>query len=480
MNLSARIFVVYLLFVALCSYFVLRIVMEEIRPGVRQSTEETLVDTANLLAEFLREPLLENQLQSPRIRNVLLAYGNRQPNASIWGVNKRTVNHRIYVTDDRGIVLLDSSDVAVGQDYSRWNDVYLTLQGKYGARSTVENSSSEDKSKESSSVMYVAAPITDNGKVIGVVSVSKPNSSVQPYIDRTQSRLGLLAMGVVIIGLISGAAFSWWLSRELRRLREYALTVSEGRRATLKPSRVRSDELAQLADALQSMRQQLDGKAYIEDYVQTLTHELKSPLAGIRAASELLQSPMDETQRRKFLANIDSESLRLQQLIERLLNLALVEQRQNLQSPQALSLKPLIDALLDTREARILRKGIQIKSQLNETAKIIGETFLVEQAILNLLDNALDFAPDHSEIQLQTIRQTEGWTIAISNQGDAIPDYAMPRLTERFFSLPRPDSGRKSTGLGLSFVQEVMNLHQGELRLQNVPGGVRAELHFPL
>lgn len=50
--------------------------------------------------------------------------------------------------------------------------------------------------------MYVAAPITDNGKVIGVVSVSKPNSSIQPYIDRTQSRLGLLAMGVVIIGLI--------------------------------------------------------------------------------------------------------------------------------------------------------------------------------------------------------------------------------------------------------------------------------------
>lgn len=228
------------------------------------------------------------------------------------------------------------------------------------------------------------------------------------------------------------------------------------------------------------MRQQLDGKAYIEGYVQTLTHELKSPLAGIRAASELLQSPMDETQRRKFLANIDSESLRLQQLIERLLNLALVEQRQSLQSPQELSLKPLIDALLNTREARILRKGIHIKSQLNETAKIIGETFLVEQAILNLLDNALDFAPDHSEIQLETIRQTEGWTIAISNQGDAIPDYAMPRLTERFFSLPRPDSGRKSTGLGLSFVQEVMDLHQGEFRLQNIPDGVRAELHFPL
>src|SRR5690606_11320362 len=116
--------------------------------------------------------------------------------------------------------------------------------------------------------------------------------SLEPYIERTQDRLGWLGAGLVLMGLISGAAFSWWLSRELRRLREYALTVSEGRRAVIKPGLIRSGELAQLAQALESMSNQLDGKAYIEQYVQTLTHELKSPLAGIRAASELLQSPM--------------------------------------------------------------------------------------------------------------------------------------------------------------------------------------------
>lgn len=474
MSLSARIFIVYLLFVALCSYFILRTVMDEIRPGVRQSTEETLVDTANLLAEFLREPLLDNELQSPRIREILSAYGYRQPNAIIWGVNKQQVNHRIYVTNDRGIVLLDSSGIAVGQDYSRWNDVYLTLQGKYGARST-----SEIQGDETSSVMYVAAPITDNGKIIGVVSVAKPNSSLQPYIERTQDRLGWLGAGLVLMGLISGAAFSWWLSRELRRLREYALTVSEGRRAVIKPGLIRSGELAQLAQALESMRNQLDGKAYIEQYVQTLTHELKSPLAGIRAASELLQSPMAEAQRQKFLANIESESLRLEQLIERLLNLALVEQRQSLHTPQKIRLKALIEALLDTRTAPILRKQLKLEYALDDQAEIFGEKFLVEQALLNLLDNALDFSRDQGEIRLETIACNKGWIIAVSNQGEAIPDYAMGRLTERFFSLPRPSSGRKSTGLGLSFVQEVVNLHQGQLQMKNIEGGVRAELYFP-
>lgn len=474
MSLSARIFVAYLLFVAFCSYFVLRTVMDEIRPGVRQSTEETLVDTANLLAEFLREPLMENQLQSPRIREILKAYGQRQPNANIWGVNKLQVNHRIYVTDNKGIVVLDSSDIAVGQDYSRWNDVHLTLQGKYGARSTLET-----VGDESSSIMYVAAPIIHAGQIIGVVSVAKPNRSLQPYIDRTQRRLGFLGAGLILLGLISGAIFSWWFSRELRRLREYAFNVSQGQRAILTPGLIHSGELGQLAKALESMRNQLDGKAYIEQYVQTLTHELKSPLAGIRAASELLQSPMSEAQQQKFLANIESESLRLQQLIERLLNLALVEQQQSLQAPQKMLLKPLIESLLHTRSARVIKQNIQLQLMLDENAEIYGEKFLIEQALLNLLDNALDFTPAGGTIRVTTLLTDKAWTITVTNQGEPVPDFAIPRLTERFFSLPRPDTGRKSTGLGLSFVQEVMNLHQGELQLQNTQDGVNASLRFP-
>jgi len=474
MTLSARIFIVYILFVAACSYFVLRTVMEEIRPGVRQSTEETLVDTANLLAEFLREPLLHHQLQSDAIQKVLTAYGQRQPNARIWGVSKQDVSHRIYVTDSRGIVLLDSKHLAVGQDYSRWNDVYLTLQGKYGARS-----SQEIDGDESSSVMYVAAPIKHEGEIIGVVSVSKPNRTLQPYIDRTQRRLGWLGVGLIVVGLISGALFSWWLSRELRRLREYALAVSQGQRAQLPHSLINSRELGQLAQALESMRIELDGKAYVEHYVQTLTHELKSPLAGIRAAAELLQSPMGDARRQQFIHTIDRESLRLQRLIERLLNLAMVEQQQALHDPKPLAVKALIEELLASRAASIALQQIQVDLLGDEDTVIVGEQFLMHQALLNLLDNALDFTPPGACIRWQLSQQQGAQVIAICNEGEPIPEFALARVTERFFSLPRPSSGKKSTGLGLSFVQEVMKLHGGQLLVENLPDGVRVSLKFP-
>lgn len=472
MTLGLRIFLVYLLFISFTGYFVLSTVMKEIRPGVRQSTEETLVDTANLLAEILRDDFKAGTLSENRWPQLLRAYGERQPAATIWGLPKNQVNHRIYVTDARGIVVLDSSGLAVGQDYSRWNDVYLTLRGQYGARSS--RAVADDPN---SSVMHVGAPIRDNGQIIGVVTVAKPNSSLQPYVDRTERRLLWYGAGLIAMGLLFGALLSWWLSAALRRMTGYALAVSEGRRAEL--PHYRGGEMEQLATAVERMRTQLEGKAYVERYVHTLTHELKSPLAAIRGAAELLQEDMPQAQRQRFVGNIDSESARMQQLIERLLNLAQVEQRQGLEERVKVPLAPLVQDLLDSQHGRIEGKQLQVEQQVPADLAWSGEPFLLRQALGNLLANALDFSPAQGVLRFAARHTEEGVELVLFNQGEPIPDYALPRLCERFYSLPRPDSGRKSTGLGLNFVDEVVQLHGGLLRIDNVPGGVQVTLRLP-
>ncbi|WP_248795280.1 two-component system sensor histidine kinase CreC [Pseudomonas sp. MWU13-2105] len=472
MPLGIRIFLVYFLFVGLTGYFVLNTVMKEIRPGVRQSTEETLVDTANLLAEILHDDVKNGTLSQSRLPQALKAYGQRKPAATIWGLEKNQVNHRIYVTDAHGMVLLDSAEQAVGQDYSNWNDVYLTLRGEYGARSTRTVDGDPN-----SSVMHVGAPITDNGQIIGVVTVAKPNSSLQPYVDRTEHRLLLYGAGLIGLGLLFGALLSWWLSAALRRLTAYAQAVSEGHKAEL--PRYRGGEMAQLANAVEHMRTQLEGKAYVERYVHTLTHELKSPLAAIRGAAELLQGEMPEAQRERFVSNIDSESARMQQLIERLLNLALVEQRQALEEQVEVPLAKLVDEVLQAQAARIERGHLQVEQSIAPDLTLFGEPFLLRQAIGNLLDNALDFTPPQGLVRFKAERLGRELCLTLFNQAEAIPEYALPRLSERFYSLPRPGSGRKSTGLGLNFVEEVMKLHGGELHIGNVLGGVEVSLSFP-
>lgn len=472
MPLGVRIFLVYFLFVGLAGWFVLSTVMDEIRPGVRQSTEETLVDTANLLAEILRDEVKAGSLQQSRLPALLQAYGQRQPKAQIWGVEKTQVNHRIYVTDAKGRVLLDSTGAAVGQDYSRWNDVLLTLRGEYGARSTKEDPNDPD-----SSVMYVAAPIRDGAQIIGVVSVAKPNRTLQPYIERSERRLAWLGGGLIVLGLLIGALLSWWLSAALRKLTRYAQMVSAGQRAEL-PS-VRGGELAQLAEAIERMRTELEGKAYVERYVHTLTHELKSPLAAIRGAAELLDSEMPTAQRQRFVANIEQESARMQQLIERLLHLAQVEQRQGLEEQVAVPLRALVESLLQAQMARIEAAGLQIENHIGAELSARGEAFLLRQALANLLDNALDFTPSGGLIRFSAVAGAGQIELRVFNQGEAIPDYALARVCERFYSLPRPVSGRKSTGLGLNFVEEVMQLHGGTLHIGNVEGGVEVILRLP-
>ncbi len=130
-NTSFKIFSGYFLLVGLAAWFVLNVFVDEVKPGVRQAMEDALVDTANVLAELARKDVEADNLTSGDFAKALNAYQNRNNNASIWGIKKQSADYRVYVTDKKGIVIFDSAGLALGQDYSQWNDVHLTLQGKY-------------------------------------------------------------------------------------------------------------------------------------------------------------------------------------------------------------------------------------------------------------------------------------------------------------------------------------------------------------
>jgi two-component system sensor histidine kinase CreC len=366
----------------------------------------------------------------------------------------------------------------VGEDYSQWNDVLLTLLGRYGART-----SQAVPGDELSSVMHVAAPVRDGDRIIGVVTVAKPNASVQPFIARAERELVKLAIIGMLAGVLFGGLLSWWLSHSIRRLTRFADAVTAGQRPAV-PA-LPGQELAQLATALDTMRTRLEGKDYVERYVQTLTHELKSPLAAIQGAAELLRRDMAPEQRVRFLDNIDVEAARLQSLSERLLLLAQVEQRRGLEDATRIELRALVDELLGECAPRLELAQVSASNAVPADRAIRGERFLLRQALLNLIDNAIAFTPAGRVLEVgATVAQlAEGrpaLAVSVRNEGEAIPDYALSRVTERFYSLARPGSGRKSTGLGLNFAHEVAQLHGGEFRIDNEPGGVRATLVLPL
>lgn len=474
MRVSLQIAIGYFLTVGLAAYFVLNVFSEQVKPGVREAMEDTLVDTANLLAELAAKDMKAGHIAEGDLAHALRSYGSRAVDAPIWGIHKLSLDYRIYVTDAQGIVVYSTEPEQIGRDFSRWRDVYLTLHGQYGARTTRD--SPEDAN---SSVMHVAAPVQDGQRIIGVLTVSKPNSTVQPFIERSQAAIrerGALLLGVTaLIGIL----FTWHLTRAIKRLRRYAQTVAEGHKAT-RPA-TRAVELDDLGRALEAMREKLEGKNYIERYVYSLTHELKSPLAAIRGAVELLgENSMPEKERHLFLANIQEQSERLREIADKMLQLVRLEQQQALESPAPVELCGLVRQVTAGMHARFQADGLVISIMCDEPVFVIGEIFLLRQALENLLDNAIQFSPSNGRIDVETTHENGRIRLEIRDQGPGVPSYALERVFERFFSLPRPATQRKSTGLGLAMAREVAELHGGSVGLGNLPQcGARAWLELP-
>ncbi len=134
MRIGMRLLLGYFLLVAVAAWFVLAIFVKEVKPGVRRATEGTLIDTATLLAELARPDLLSGDPTHGQLAQAFNQLQHRPFRANIGGINKVRNEYHVYMTDAQGKVLFDSANKAVGQDYSRWNDVWLTLRGQYGAR----------------------------------------------------------------------------------------------------------------------------------------------------------------------------------------------------------------------------------------------------------------------------------------------------------------------------------------------------------
>lgn len=474
MRLGLRLFLGFFLIVGLAAFFVMRVFVNEVKPGVRQAMESTLVDAANVLAVMAADDMKAGRIADGEFARRLAEAGRRDLKAQVWRFPKRHLDYRVTVTDARGIVVYDSHGRDIGRDNSRWNDVYLTLRGEYGARSSPEVPGDDTRT-----VMHVAAPIRDGGRLIGVLTVAQPNHTLEPFIRASQR--SIVQRGAWLIGLsaLIGAVITWWLMRGINRLNRYAQAVSAGE--PVPPPPPRRDEIGDLGRALEAMRRKLEGKAYVEQYVQSLTHEMKSPLAAIRGAAELLQEPLPEEERQRFAHNIRAQEQRLTETIDKLLALAEVEQHGWLQKRERIDVGALVAQAAQGLEGKLASRRLRLRvAPPAQALAVEGDAFLLRQALSNVLDNAIAFSPEGSALSLSADSADGQVCLAVRDHGPGVPDYAAERVFERFYSLARPDTGLRSSGLGLPFVREVMRLHGGEAILRNhAQGGAEAVLSLP-
>jgi len=447
--------------------------LQDIDPRYRESAEESLVETAHLMAATIEVASRDGVLHTDALQPVFQSLYARRFSADIFGFEKTRVELRAVVVDRAGRVVFDSRERSVGEDFSRWNDVRRALAGLYGARTTPDV-----EGQPQTSVMYVAAPIRVGNEIAGAVSVGKPVQSFGQFVDAARRKTLLVGATSVVAVLLLAVIVAVWLVRPLGLVSDYVRYVRSQRSFSL--PRLGRRALGALGAAYEEMRDALAGRTYVADYVQTLTHEVKGPLSAIRGAAELLQEPMPDADRARFVANIARETQRIQELVDRMMELTALESRRHLDAPAPVALRPLVDELAASAQAAGAARGVRVEVAAGDDATVEGDAFLLRRAIANLLDNALDFSPASSVVTVSVIPRRRTVDITVRDRGPGIPDYAEDKVFEKFYSLARPHSKKKSTGLGLAFVKEIAGLHHGRATLANdSEGGAVATLSLP-
>ena len=223
-----------------------------------------------------------------------------------------------------------------------------------------------------------------------------------------------------------------------------------------------------------------------KDFVANVSHEIKTPLTAIKGFVETLQQSLDndKADNLKFLGIIDKHVNRLNAIVEDLLALARIEQidEKATVALEKRNLKGLVENAISVVQHRADMKKIAFEVRIDEDPHIKVDATLFEQALVNLLDNAVAYSPENEKVIVTVGKEEDALVISIVDQGIGISQQHLPRLFERFYRVDKARSRKHGgTGLGLAIVKHIVQAHGGNVTVESQPAkGSTFSIHLPL
>lgn len=216
------------------------------------------------------------------------------------------------------------------------------------------------------------------------------------------------------------------------------------------------------------------------DFIANLTHEIRTPLSALCGYTETLSAGVEDADtRRRFLGIIERQAHRLARLVDDLITLSDLERGLSPLKTERLEARRVIDEAAELMRETADRHGVELEARCaGNVAPIAGDRDRLHQVMVNLLDNAIKYTPRGGRVtvearteQLEGAGDTaprDGVALTVSDTGEGIPPADVPRLTERFYRVDRARSRELGgTGLGLAIVKHIVQLHQGQLRIES-------------
>ncbi|HEX7944879.1 MAG TPA: HAMP domain-containing sensor histidine kinase, partial [Phenylobacterium sp.] len=380
----------------------------------------------------------------------------------------------VYVLDRHGI---GAQGQGYQRDYSGLPEVRWALAGRPYTVMRVNGdlqrqSPFESLSKASGIRLHHARPIVVGGKVEGVLLLSRsPRALFRGlYEDRGKIIFGaavIFGILVVMSGLVARG-----VTLPIEKLSAASREVAAGSGDIPPTPRTAAIEIRALYEDFRAMAEQIERRSgYLRDFAAAVSHEFKTPLAGITGAVELLQDhfeTMSPAERRRFLGNIASDSGRLSQLVTRLLDLA----RADMATPEAGAATSLDEPVRRAVDAC----GLIVDVELDRTIPPVAAPSATIEAVLTiLLQNSRQAGAGH--VTISAAHEAGQVILTLNDDGPGIAAADRERLFEPFFTSRRAQGG---TGLGLPIARSLLAASNARIELADAPTGAAFRVTLPV
>jgi signal transduction histidine kinase len=400
---------------------------------------------ATVLASFAEEPMEAGA--STGLQTLAAQYQHR-------------TGGRVVLVDSSGITVGDSDPPAPGRrDLSTRPEIAAALRGQraVGNRSSITLGSD---------FMYVAVPVSSQGRVYGAVRITYPTATVAARVRRLWLALAAIALVVLATVALVGSALARSVARPVRALGQAIVALARGRLDARAATDTGPPELRRLAAAFNDMAARLARLVNLQrDFVADASHQLRTPLTALRLRLENLEPamPQDADDLRAAIA----ETNRLAHLVDGLLALARAE--------AASTTSEIVDATAIVADRQVTwaplaaEQGVGLAVEPGPGVRVWAVRGALDQVLDNLLANALRFAPPRTWIRMAVLR-VDGWVeVHVADQGPGMTAEQRERAFDRFWRA-RPGDG-EGTGLGLAVVRQLADASGGGAELRPAHGG---------
>ena len=332
----------------------------------------------------------------------------------------------------------------------------------------------------------VSAPIVADGEEVGTVNIWVYGSDTmltkadREYRDGSYRAMLVAMFLALLISIVFGIIFARGLVDPINRMTKTARAIKEGDLS----ARTRlsgEDEVSRLGETFDAMADAIEKDRRMERRLTTdVAHELRTPLMAIQATIEAIVDGVFEPDAER-LGTIDAEVQRLSRLVDALLKLSRLENRKIPMNKRRLNLGDLLTDIIGTHEAYVREAGLDLVFEAEDNVEVFGDADMLRQATANLISNAVRYTPEGSI----TVRVERGETMAsisVADTGIGLTPEECKMVFSRFW---RGDAGRNRAqgglGIGLSVVKEIVDRHNGWVRVEGEKGvGATFTIFIPL